>query len=179
MAQRILLVEDEKNIGSTLTEYLQEHGYECVWVQNLSNAAAELKNGAFHLAILDVGLPDGSGFDLAKNIQSYYPATGILFLTAYTHPDDRIKGLSLGAEDYVMKPFNMTELLLRVKNALKRGDYRQEHTKQLITLGRASFDFNAHEAKTDGEGKKTARKVLVTLGGSDPENIMGFVAFSL
>lgn len=158
MSQRILLVEDEKNIGATLTEYLQEHGYECVWAQSLSSAAAELQNGQFHLAILDIGLPDGSGYDLAKNIRDHYRATGILFLTAYTHPDDRIKGLSLGAEDYVTKPFNMTELLLRVKNALKRGDYRQDSSKQTLALGRATFDFNTHEARSDGQEAKLTKK---------------------
>lgn len=69
MSQRILLVEDEKNIGSTLAEYLQEYGFECVWAENIASAVSELERASFQLAILDVGLPDGSGFDLAKGIQ--------------------------------------------------------------------------------------------------------------
>ncbi len=141
MSQRILLVEDEKNIGSTLAEYLQDYGFECVWAESVSTALAELNRTSFHLAIVDVGLPDGSGFDLGKTLREKYPTTALLFLTAYTHPDDRIKGLSLGAEDYVLKPFNMTELMLRIKNALKRADYRQELSKSHVTLGKATFDF--------------------------------------
>lgn len=157
MSQRILLVEDEKNIGSTLTEYLQEYGFECAWSQNIDQAVAELQRTSFHLAILDVGLPDGSGFDLAKGMQEKYPATGLLFLTAYTHPDDRIKGLSLGAEDYVMKPFNMTELMLRIKNALKRNDYRQELANKSVKIGKAVFDF-ATMAVQDAENSKLTKK---------------------
>ena len=157
MSQRILLVEDEKNIGSTLIEYLQEHGFECVWSETIANAVAELQRSPFHLAILDVGLPDGSGFDLAKGIHDKYPSTGLLFLTAYTHPDDRIKGLSLGAEDYVMKPFNMTELLLRIKNALKRKDYRQGLSDTPIKIGKAIFDF-ANLSVQDVENSKLTKK---------------------
>lgn len=158
MSQRILLVEDEKNIGSTLAEYLQEYGFECVWAENIASAVSELERASFQLAILDVGLPDGSGFDLAKGIQEKYPMTGLLFLTAYTHPDDRIKGLSLGAEDYVMKPFNMTELMLRIKNALKRSDYRQELSKSSVTLGKATFDFSTLTVKAEDDFKLTKKE---------------------
>lgn len=158
MSQRILLVEDEKNIGSTLTDYLQDHGFECVWAETINGAISELESNSFQLAILDVGLPDGSGFDLAKGIQDKYPSIGLLFLTAYTHPDDRIKGLSLGAEDYVMKPFNMTELLLRIKNALKRSDYRQELSKRAVTIGKAVFDFSTLTVQGQEDCKLTKKE---------------------
>ncbi len=151
---RILLVEDEKNVGSTLHERLQKEGFCSSWATTGEEARLEISSCVFDLALLDVGLPDDSGFELAKTLRATSPATAIIFLTAFGSPEDRIKGLELGAEDYVVKPFHLKELLLRIKNGLKRARYLSNgmNTPESILLGRAWIHFSRFEAKV---GEKT------------------------
>src|SRR5438132_994298 len=112
----ILLVEDETNVGSTLVERLDKEGFDVTWCATLADATENCRGRRFDLALLDVGLPDGLGFDLAEAIRSREPTTAIIFLTAFGNPEDRVRGLELGAEDYIVKPFHLKELLLRVRN---------------------------------------------------------------
>jgi len=100
---RILLVEDEHNVGSTLAERLQMEKYNVTWAKTASQALEHHNHQKFDLVIMDVGLPDGNGFDLAKKMNH---AT-FIFLTAFGAPEDRVKGLELGASDYVSKPFHL------------------------------------------------------------------------
>jgi DNA-binding response OmpR family regulator len=151
---RLLLVEDEKNVGSTLVERLEREGFEVAWVCSVENALAEMKRKPFQVALLDVGLPDGSGFDVAEVLRKKQPATAVIFLTAFGGPEDRIRGLELGAEDYVVKPFHLRELILRVRNGLKRAQYVAE---ELVTkassaiVGKAVVHFLRFEAELDGK----------------------------
>lgn len=150
MAERpachLLVVEDETNLGSTLTERLSQDGYTTTWARSLRQARQELFNNHFHLALVDVGLPDGLGFTLAEEIQRRCPSTAIIFLTAMGDAHHRVQGLELGAEDYVVKPFHFQELVLRIENALKRRRH-WEDVPQCVQVGRASIDFNRLEAK--------------------------------
>lgn len=116
----ILLVEDENNVATTLKERFTEDGFNCHLVQSISEAKQILNKNNYNLALLDVGLPDGSGFELAQHIRKKDPLTAIIFLTALQSPEERIHGLELGAEDYITKPFHYKELLLRINNVLKR-----------------------------------------------------------
>ncbi|HZF27370.1 MAG TPA: response regulator, partial [Steroidobacteraceae bacterium] len=120
-AARILVVEDEPNVGRTLTERLIAEGHTIEWARTASEALSMSQGPAFDLALLDVGLPDQSGFDLAATLRRRHPRTAIVFLTAFGTPDDRVRGLELGAEDYIVKPFHYKELLLRIENALRRA----------------------------------------------------------
>lgn len=146
---RLLVVEDEANLGSTLTERLTQEGYDVTWARSVRQARLELAAGRFHLALLDVGLPDGSGFHLAGEIQERHPGTAMIFLTALGDPHQRVQGLELGAEDYVVKPFHFQELVLRLENALKRRRHWDEVPGR-VQVGRASIDFAALEATVDG-----------------------------
>lgn len=148
-SSRLLVVEDEANLGSTLTERLTQEGYEVTWARSLRQARQELAAGRFHLALLDVGLPDGSGFTLGGEIQARHPGTAMIFLTALGDPHQRVQGLELGAEDYVVKPFHFQELVLRLENALKRRRHWDEVPGR-VQVGRASIDFAALEATVDG-----------------------------
>jgi two-component system alkaline phosphatase synthesis response regulator PhoP len=146
---RLLVVEDEANLGSTLSERLTREGYSVVWARSLRQARQELAAGRFHLALLDVGLPDGSGFTLAGEIRSRNPGTAMIFLTALGDPDQRVQGLGLGAEDYVVKPFHFQELVLRLENALRRHRHWEEVPGR-IEVGRALIDFAGLKATVDG-----------------------------
>jgi DNA-binding response OmpR family regulator len=154
MAERvsqILLLEDERNVGSTLVERLTKEGFEIAWATSVREAQREIAQRQFDLALLDVGLPDGTGFDVAAQLRRDRPATALIFLTALGSPEDRIRGLELGAEDYVVKPFHLKELILRVNNGLKRARYLRSDDR--VRIGRAEIDFSSFTAQVAGGGE--------------------------
>lgn len=120
MVQRILLLEDEPAIADTLLYALRSEGFEVEHVRLVREALALLATQPPHLAILDVGLPDGSGFDVCRQLRrsSELP---VVFLTARSEEIDRVLGLELGADDYVVKPFSPREVCARVKAILRRS----------------------------------------------------------
>ncbi len=123
---RLLLLEDERNVAETLVERLRAAGFAVMRAESVASARRAIAEGTFQVAVLDVGLPDGSGFDVARALREHAPATAILFLTAHANPEDRIRGLELGADDYVGKPFHFRELLLRIQNCLERKQQIRE-----------------------------------------------------
>jgi two-component system, OmpR family, alkaline phosphatase synthesis response regulator PhoP len=153
---RILVLEDEKNVGSTLVERLRNEGFDVAWATSLEDARLEIGARRFDLALLDVGLPDGSGFDIAELLRKSQPGAAIIFLTAYGSPEERVRGLELGAEDYVVKPFHLKELLLRVRNGLKRARYLMPEANDAnvvdgeVQVGRALISFARFEAAEGG-----------------------------
>ena len=144
-------MEDEINVGSTLSERLRADGMEVEWVKSVEEAELQSKQKRFDLAILDVGLPDGTGFQVAERLKKSDRATALLFLTAYGAPEDRVRGLELGAEDYITKPFHLRELLLRVHNALKRARYLKSELHNAAAIGKAEFFFDRFEVKVNSE----------------------------
>src|SRR5215510_1536050 len=118
-APHLLLVDDDRRIRDLLSRYLVGEGYRVTTAENASEARAKLDGLSFDLLILDVMMPGENGFDLARAIRdgSHVP---ILMLTARDEAENRIKGLEIGADDYVAKPFEPRELSLRIGNILKR-----------------------------------------------------------
>jgi two-component system phosphate regulon response regulator PhoB len=117
----IYLVEDNESIRETVRAYLELAGYSVSEFAGVRGVLESLEFKKPELCILDVMLPDGNGFSLAKKIRDADPEVAFLFLTARESESDRITGLELGAEDYIVKPFSPRELVLRVQNILKRG----------------------------------------------------------
>lgn len=115
----ILIVEDESSIADTLSYALRAEGFESLWCNNAERALASIQPFQPALILLDVGLPDRSGFELCKEIRQL-SRVPIIFLTARNDEVDRILGLELGADDYVTKPFSPRELVARVKAILRR-----------------------------------------------------------
>lgn len=145
----LLLVEDDENIALTLGEHLELNAYHVRIAPTLQSARKFIQTEAIHLVVLDVNLPDGSGFDLAEEIRDFLPEVPIIFLTAMGTPDERIQGLELGAIDYVVKPFHLKELLLRIRNALSRGSFSGlENTTHRIRIGDVLFDWDAFTLST-------------------------------
>lgn len=147
MLKKVLLVEDETNVGSTLFERLSLD-YNTSWARTAQEACNLIRNERFDLVLLDIGLPDGNGFEVAEFIRSRERKTALLFLTAFASPEDRIRGLELGAEDYVLKPFHLRELLLRIQNALRRSTYLGE-APQDLQIGKALVRLNEFEVEVD------------------------------
>jgi DNA-binding response OmpR family regulator len=153
MAERILVVEDELNVGSTLAERLEREGFEVVWTRGVQETRDALKDRRFDLALLDVGLPDGSGYSLAESLRADHRATAIIFLTAHGNPEDRVRGLEMGAEDYIVKPFHLKELLLRIRRSLQRARYFSDLAgveAQPVRVGQALIHFSKFSAEAAG-----------------------------
>lgn len=125
--KRLLLVEDDRSLGATLRERLSREHYDVSWVETRQNALKKLNEGLWDLVILDIGLPDGSGFDLARHIkaQNLLP---VMFITALGTAEHRLEGFEIGAEEFIPKPFHLRELLLRVKHVLENHPVRHQVT---------------------------------------------------
>lgn len=117
---RILLAEDDKDLGNVLAQYLQLQGYDVTLVRDGNEGWSKFEVSEFDLCILDVMMPHKDGFELAEQIHHKSPKTPYIFLTAKGLKEDKIKGLKLGADDYICKPFDVDELVLRIQNILKR-----------------------------------------------------------
>lgn len=121
MKIKILLAEDDSDFGMILKQYLELEDFEVVWFQNPQDITEILKSDfSFHIGILDIMMPHIDGFSLAKMILKEKPDFPILFLTAKNQKIDRLTGLKIGADDYISKPCDPEELILRIKNILKR-----------------------------------------------------------
>jgi DNA-binding response OmpR family regulator len=123
--KRLLLVEDDRSLGATLHERLLREPYDVAWVETKQRALKKLHEGLWDLVILDIGLPDGSGFELARHIKETIPVP-IMFMTALSTAEHRLEGFEIGAEEFVPKPFHLRELLLRVKHVLDRYPVRHQ-----------------------------------------------------
>jgi two-component system, OmpR family, phosphate regulon response regulator PhoB len=115
--KKLLLVEDDQSLGETLCERLQKESYSVSWVENLGDAASKTGKDHFDLIILDVNLPDGSGFDFARKVRAERP-TPFIFITALNSAEHRLEGYEIGAEEFIPKPFHLKELLLRIRHVL-------------------------------------------------------------
>ena len=118
---KILLVEDEENIGDIVKFNLEDEGYYVEWVKSGKKAVITFFEERFDLVVLDIMLPEMDGFDVCESIRLKDDETPILFLTARDDQKDKIRGLKMGADDYISKPFDLEEFLLRVKNIIKRS----------------------------------------------------------
>src|SRR5262245_61170211 len=140
----LLLVEDDANVARTLSERLAAEGFMVTHAASVAAARDALARQHYAAAVLDVGLPDGDGFEVGRHLREVSPATAMLFLTAWGSPEDRIRGLELGADDYMTKPFAFRELVLRIHNMLKRAGEIAAQGPALhgpARIGIASVDF--------------------------------------
>lgn len=150
--KQILIVEDEPNMLQGLRDNLEFEGYEVSTANNGKDGLELILTGKFHLVILDVMLPEISGFDVCKEARSRKNMTPIIMLTAKGEELDKVLGLELGADDYMTKPFSLRELLARVKALLRRSSVSDEDSAlQHIVIGRLSVDFAKFTIEVDGK----------------------------
>ena len=126
MKPKLLIVEDDPNLGEILSEYLGLKGYETTLKRDGEEGGIAFKEDVYDLCILDLMMPKKDGFTLAKEIRANDEETPIIFLTAKSMKQDIIKGFTIGADDYMTKPFSMEELLLRIQAILKRSSKKEE-----------------------------------------------------
>ena len=148
--QKILIVEDEENLGLTLSEYLKEKNYDVEWAETVKDATEAFENHRPDVVLMDIGLPDGSGLDLAREFRAKRQDFLLLFLSALNDPDTKVSGLEIGAEDYITKPFALKELTLRLDRSLKLKQSVQSESEE-ITYGRLKISFSKFQV-TDANG---------------------------
>ncbi len=141
--RKILLVEDDESLGYLLTEYLTMKDFDIVWNKNGNTALATLQHDYFDLIILDVMMPEMDGFTLAKRIKQQLSETPFIFLTSRSMKIDVLKGFALGAVDYLKKPIDEEELVVRLNTLLNRLEVKKESSsneKQEFIIGEYIFN---------------------------------------
>ncbi len=156
---RVLLAEDDRNLGNILKSYLEAKGFETTLCVNGEEAFNAYKKKNFDFCIVDVMMPVKDGFTLAKEIRSMDKKIPILFLTAKSLPEDKLKGFEVGGDDYLTKPFSMEELLARMKAITRRTDQNKKgENDNFYTIGQYLFDFNRQILSFKGEEHKLTSK---------------------
>lgn len=159
---RILLVEDEENIRDVVKLNLELDGFEVMATGKGWDALKLFKEQHFDLIILDVMLPEISGFEICEQIRLSNMEVPIIFLTAKDAQTDRIAGLKRGADDYLTKPFHLEELLLRVNNLIRRTSKSVENTPEIVHFGKNKVNFRTFEAEgVDGPFVLTKKEAML------------------
>ncbi|MFM8431411.1 MAG: response regulator transcription factor [Bacteroidota bacterium] len=164
-AIRILLVEDEEHLLEAIRLNLEMEGYKVVAVSDGPGAVKQFKQERFNLVILDVMLPGLDGFGVCEAIRLHNATVPILFLSAKNSPEDKITGLRRGADDYMTKPFNLQEFLLRVQALIRRGLSVEEKKSlnETYQFGENSVNFRTYEIVGKGGTKATLTKKEIAL----------------
>jgi DNA-binding response OmpR family regulator len=136
-------VEDDSSLGKTLQERLERNSYQVTWAQTLSQARQKVRDDNFDLIILDVGLPDGSGFDFAREVKKARSAP-FIFMTAMASAPKRLEGFEIGAEEFIPKPFHLKEILIRIKHVLENHGAIKR-----VAVGDKTIDFKSRSIKDD------------------------------
>lgn len=149
--KKILVVDDERGLAKIIRLNLEQDGFEVVEANNGTQAMEKLRTTLPDLILLDVMMPDIDGFTVLKMIREIGNIP-VIMLTAKGQEEDKVKGLELGADDYVTKPFSPRELTSRIRAVLRRGSFsKDEESGQIVVDDRLMIDFGKHEVWVDGE----------------------------
>jgi two-component system phosphate regulon response regulator OmpR len=176
-APHVLVVDDDRRLRDLLTRFLSENGYRVTAAASAAEARAKAESFVFDALVLDVMMPGETGFDYARSIRATSQVP-ILMLTARADTSDRVTGLEIGADDYLPKPFEPRELLLRLGNILRRSlpaaGALGEDVPEVIHFGPFSFRFDRGELRRDDEVVRITereREILTILGSATGDNV--------
>jgi len=138
---KLLIIEDEKDLSDSIVSYLRTANYVCEVAPGFNDAISRIESYEYDCIVLDIGLPDGSGLDLLKELKDNYKNEGVIILSARNSIDDRITGLNMGADDYLSKPFHLSELSARIAAIIRRKKFTGNnhiifHDIDIDTLGK-------------------------------------------
>lgn len=145
---RVLLIEDDVMLGSALKTALAGEGFSVDWVRDGAHAEAALRDEGYSVVLLDLGLPDVDGFALLRTTRGRGSEAPVLIITARDELDDRVAGLDLGADDYLVKPFETRELLARMRALVRR---RAGRATSILMAGATELDAESHELTHSGQ----------------------------
>lgn len=157
---RVLLVEDDELLGDGVRNGLIQYGYTVDWVKDGQSAQQAILTESFDIVVLDIGLPKKSGLEVVKAIRSKNIATPVVLLTARETVEDRVRGLDAGADDYIVKPFDLDELTARMRALQRRTTSRAE---PILTHGNISLDPASHTVHLNGELINISRREFALL----------------
>jgi two-component system, OmpR family, response regulator len=149
-AVRVLVVDDEPNIVDVISMALRYEGFEVFCAGTGAEALARIRDNRPHVMLLDVMLPDMEGFEVARRLGAERARVPIIFLTARDATEDRVRGLTVGGDDYVTKPFSLEELVARVRALLRRSG-AADAAASVLTFADVELDDDAHEVTRAGE----------------------------
>jgi DNA-binding response OmpR family regulator len=159
---KVLLAEDDYDFGSILKQYLMIHNFDVTWAKDGAEAFNLFTGNeqAFDICVFDVMMPKLDGFSLAEKVIQHNPEIPFIFLTAKKMKEDKIRGLKLGADDYIVKPFEADILVLRLQNILKRTQKKVISSKneQQYAIGKYVFDTVNYQLKFNGETQRITEK---------------------
>ncbi len=156
---KILLAEDDLNLGVLLVDYLETEGFDVKLCKDGELALKTFYGQTFDLCLLDVMMPKMDGFTLAKQIRLKNKNVPIIFITARALKEDKLKGYDLGADDYITKPFDEEELLWKIKAVIKRvPEGKTESRIEITFIGNYKFDFNNQSLSINGSTKRITEK---------------------
>lgn len=127
---KILIIEDEKELAQSIAEYLSEENYLCSFATNFREAIDKIENHEYDCIILDIMLPDGNGLEILQELKKQNKQDGVIIVSAKNAVDDRVNGLQLGADDYLTKPFHLSELMARVFSIIRRKQFENSNIIQ-------------------------------------------------
>lgn len=156
--KHILLAEDDFDFGSILKQYLEIHKYTVTWAKDGKEALSIFAEGKFDICVFDVMMPKMDGFTLAEQVVGIDPEIPFIFLTAKKMKEDKIRGLKLGADDYIVKPFEADILVLKLQNILKRTRKGEPIKKDVVKIGNYEFDSVNHQLKLNEESQRLTEK---------------------
>ena len=157
--KKILIVEDEPNMLKGLQDNLEFEGYDLDTAEEGKTGLEKIRSQRYDLVLLDVMLPNISGFDICKTIRKEGINTPVILLTARGEEIDKVRGLELGADDYITKPFSLRELIARVKAVLRRTEAGENNsTGDECTIGNLHINFRTYEATANNETVKMSAK---------------------
>ena len=145
---KLLIVEDEISLAASIAHFLKMDGHVCEQVNDFKSAIEKTNLYEYDCALVDINLPDGSGLEIIRKLKSSSKPTGIIIISARDTVDDRVKGLEIGADDYLVKPFDLTELNARIKSLFRRINFSGSN---IITVGDIKVYPDAQQAKINSE----------------------------
>ena len=151
----LLIIEDEPELSRNISSYLLQSLYTCETASTFSTAKEKLDGGQYDCIILDINLPGGSGLELLRQLKNKQQSDGVLIISAKNSLNDKVEGLELGADDYLVKPFHMAELSARVNAIIRRRAFEGNN---ILVLGRLTVDLVAKAARTDSGDLYLTRK---------------------
>ena len=168
---RILIIEDERSLREDVIDYLTENGYKCDFASSVKSGIHKLSENKYGCALVDIGLPDGSGIEIIEHIKNNKPEMGVIIITAANSLEDKLKGLKIGADDYLTKPFHLSELSARIYSVLRRRNFGG---KNALVFDGLEIDTTEKKVLANGAALQLTKKeydILVYLA-SNPTHLI-------
>jgi DNA-binding response OmpR family regulator len=154
---KILLIEDEEELANSIKEYLAGNNVICEWADSADKAIDKISGYEYDCVLLDLMLPDGNGFDVLKELKHQKKSEGVIIISAKETLETRIEGFHLGADDYLTKPFHLSELLVRIQALVRRKNFNGTN---IVTYNEIEIDVLAKTVKVEGKNVDITKKEI-------------------